>query len=59
MPEGIDSMLSDHAGASSPPMARPAENRKPMIISGLAANPVTKVSAAPAIVHQMITGRRP
>ena len=59
LPEGIDSMLSDQAGANNPPMARPPSRRSAMIVSGLPAKPVTKVNSAPAIVHQMMTGRRP
>ena len=59
LPAGIDSMLIDHAGASRPPIARPPMRRRTISISGVLAKPVTKVSAALRIVHQMMTGRRP
>jgi hypothetical protein len=59
LPAGIDSMLSDHAGANRPPIARPPRKRNPMSISGEPAKPVTKVSSAPNMVHHRMTGRRP
>ena len=56
---GIDSMLSDQTGASSPPMASPDTKRRAIRASGDPAKPTSTVITALPMVHQIITGRRP